>query len=115
MEAAVAMPIHSQVVRAERVHTRPPAANEDGEREFGTIVEVDWPSRRFTSTVDAEIAPPLLATESLLLRYLDRLQLWLQRRQQRRHLWTLSDRMLKDIGVSRADVEYETSRRFWQD
>jgi uncharacterized protein YjiS (DUF1127 family) len=33
---------------------------------------------------------------------------------QRRALECLDDRMLKDIGLSRCDVEAETSRPFWR-
>jgi len=33
---------------------------------------------------------------------------------QRRALGALDDRMLKDIGVSRCDVEAEVSRPFWR-
>jgi uncharacterized protein YjiS (DUF1127 family) len=114
MEAALAMS-HSRAVKAERFHTRPFPEDELREGSLGLVVELKWPSREYTaSALDAEIPPPLLATESLLLRLLDRLQVWLRRAEQRRQLRTLSDSMLKDIGVSRADVEYETSRRFWQ-
>lgn len=44
-----------------------------------------------------------------------RLQRWQQLRHERRQLWRLSDAMLKDIGLSRADVEHEASRPFWDD
>ena len=106
---------HPQAVRAERTYTRPLPVDELGEGSLGMVVELKWPSRGYTASVlDDEIPPPLLAPESLLLRFLDQLQVWLQRRQQRRQLRTLSDSMLKDIGISRADVEYETSQPFWQ-
>jgi uncharacterized protein YjiS (DUF1127 family) len=39
---------------------------------------------------------------------------WLERAQQRRHLRTLSDHMLRDIGLSRADVENEAGKPFWR-
>jgi uncharacterized protein YjiS (DUF1127 family) len=39
---------------------------------------------------------------------------WLERTRQRRHLGQLSDHMLKDIGLSRADVESETAKPFWR-
>lgn len=44
-----------------------------------------------------------------------RLRRWQQLRHERRQLWRLSDAMLKDIGLSRADVEREASRPFWDD
>lgn len=40
---------------------------------------------------------------------------WLERAAQRRRLSQLDDRMLKDIGVGRADAERESSKWFWQD
>jgi uncharacterized protein YjiS (DUF1127 family) len=42
---------------------------------------------------------------------LDRLLNWLERRRQRRVLLGLEDRMLKDIGVSRCDLERGTRDR----
>jgi uncharacterized protein YjiS (DUF1127 family) len=38
---------------------------------------------------------------------------WLERVRERRQLHALDDRMLKDIGLTRADVEYEAQKRFW--
>jgi uncharacterized protein YjiS (DUF1127 family) len=61
-------------------------------------------------------APPLDAAGGGWVQSLaDRLLIWLQRARERRQLGTLGDSVLKDIGLSRADVERETSRRFWQD
>ena len=37
---------------------------------------------------------------------------WRDRSRQRRALHRLDDRMLRDIGLSRADVEYEASKPF---
>jgi uncharacterized protein YjiS (DUF1127 family) len=39
---------------------------------------------------------------------------WLERARQRRHLGELSEHMLKDIGLSRADVEVEVAKPFWR-
>jgi uncharacterized protein YjiS (DUF1127 family) len=39
---------------------------------------------------------------------------WLERARQRRHLLSLSDHMLRDIGLSRADVEGEAGKPFWR-
>jgi uncharacterized protein YjiS (DUF1127 family) len=44
----------------------------------------------------------------------DLLLTWHERAQQRRHLQTLSEHMLRDIGLTRADVLVETSKPFWR-
>lgn len=38
---------------------------------------------------------------------------WQERARQRRQLLELDDRMLKDIGVTRADVDREIAKPFW--
>jgi uncharacterized protein YjiS (DUF1127 family) len=40
--------------------------------------------------------------------------LWRERSRQRRHLGELSDHMLRDIGLSRADVWSECTKPFWR-
>lgn len=40
---------------------------------------------------------------------------WYELHREREMLAGLSDEALKDIGISRADVEYETVRPFWDD
>jgi uncharacterized protein YjiS (DUF1127 family) len=47
-------------------------------------------------------------------RTLDLLLVWHQRSQQRRQLQSLSDHMLRDIGLTRADVFAESSKPFWR-
>lgn len=39
---------------------------------------------------------------------------WIQRHRQRRSLLRLDDRLLEDIGVSRADAEAEAAKPFWR-
>jgi len=39
---------------------------------------------------------------------------WSQRARERRALMDLDDRMMKDIGISRADVFVESSKPFWR-
>lgn len=39
---------------------------------------------------------------------------WHERSIQRRALARLDDRMLRDIGISRSDVEQEVEKPFWQ-
>ena len=48
-----------------------------------------------------------------LVRVTDVVLLWQQRAAERIHLARLSDHHLKDIGMSRADVEAEAAKPFW--
>ncbi len=44
----------------------------------------------------------------------DRLATWNERRRQRRALESLPDHLLSDIGISRADADYEAEKPFWR-
>ncbi|MCY1182131.1 hypothetical protein D3C76_1415900 [compost metagenome] len=44
-----------------------------------------------------------------------RLRRWQELHRQRKQLAALSDYMLKDIGLTRADIEQEIERPFWDD
>ena len=46
---------------------------------------------------------------------LGRLSMWLQRARERRALYGLDDDMLKDIGLTRADIDLEAHKPFWRD
>jgi uncharacterized protein YjiS (DUF1127 family) len=39
---------------------------------------------------------------------------WLERRRERRALERLDDSMLRDIGLSRADIQEEVGKPFWR-
>jgi uncharacterized protein YjiS (DUF1127 family) len=49
-----------------------------------------------------------------LLRATDTLYLWTERYRQRRALASLSDHILKDLGLSRSDAGRESGKRFWE-
>jgi len=49
-----------------------------------------------------------------LRRAAKRVLTWHERARQRRALECLSDHMLRDIGLTRADVLAEATKRFWQ-
>jgi uncharacterized protein YjiS (DUF1127 family) len=51
---------------------------------------------------------------SLLARDLDALRTWQQRSHERCDLLSLSERLLRDIGLNRADVEREACQPFWR-
>ena len=42
------------------------------------------------------------------------LVLWQRRREQRRYLLSLDDRLLRDIGLSRVEAEVEADKPFWR-
>ena len=54
------------------------------------------------------------ADGGLATRLFDKVFTWLDRARQRRHLGELDDRLLRDIGLSRAEVDHEISQPFWQ-
>ena len=118
MEAALAMKTQPSTARSKR-HSLPVPANEGGAPyKRAIIVELSPCLGDVAVALDAAgvHAPPLEAAGGgWVRRFADRLMTWLQRSRQRRQLATFSDHMLKDLGLSRADVDHETSRRFWQD
>jgi len=111
------MPAHLRTTRSGRAATGPAGGEQSRARESAIVVDLNRRQRDTTAErIKTEaVVPPIVGTETSLLRLADLLLTWLRRVQQRRQLGSLSDRMLKDIGVSRADVDYEVSRRFWQD
>jgi uncharacterized protein YjiS (DUF1127 family) len=44
----------------------------------------------------------------------DTLLIWQARHKDRMHLMSLDDRLLRDIGISAADVDREASKPFWR-
>ena len=123
MEAALVMRTQTSAVRSER-DSLPAPANEEGAlykralmAELNLVELSPWLCDVADVLDSAGVpAPPLEAAGgSLVQRFADRVLTWLQRSRERRQLSTLSDNMLKDIGVSRADVDFGASRRFWQD
>ena len=49
-----------------------------------------------------------------LVAVVDTLLIWQRRHKDRMHLMSLDDRLLRDIGISYADVENEASKPFWR-
>jgi uncharacterized protein YjiS (DUF1127 family) len=50
-----------------------------------------------------------------LIHLFDLVQNWSYRHRTRGHLYQMPDYMLRDIGVSRSEVEEEFSKPFWRD
>ncbi len=50
----------------------------------------------------------------LPLAILETLRVWQERDQQRRHLAALDDRLLRDMGISRAEAAREAAVPFWR-
>jgi uncharacterized protein YjiS (DUF1127 family) len=55
-----------------------------------------------------------LPTQGLVTRLVDRLLDWQDRERQRRHLSSLDDHILADVGLSHGDVEEESRKPFWR-
>lgn len=53
--------------------------------------------------------------QALLQQWLKRLKSWRVNWRTRRQLAQMDDDLLKDIGVSRGEAEYESGKPFWRD
>jgi len=51
---------------------------------------------------------------NMVAKVFDLLMTWQRRADERRHLMQLDDRLLADMGLSRADVEHEYRTPFWR-
>jgi uncharacterized protein YjiS (DUF1127 family) len=82
---------------------------------MATLEEVVMEVHASTPARGARTAPALWpAIRPWAAAALDRLLGWHELARQRRALLALDDRMLKDIGITRADAEREASRPFWR-
>ena len=63
--------------------------------------------------VSAATGPARRSGWRTAIQWADTLVTWLERDCQRRALLKLDERMLRDIGLSRADVEREAKKAFW--
>jgi uncharacterized protein YjiS (DUF1127 family) len=64
------------------------------------------------ATLAGRLLAPSAQTSAALLA--EALLTWLERARQRRQLGGLTEHMLKDIGLSRSDVESEIAKPFWR-
>ncbi len=65
-------------------------------------------------TAASPAAAALRLAGAVLVAAVDRIHLWSELARQRRQLAGLSDHTLRDIGLTRADVEMEIRRPFWR-
>jgi uncharacterized protein YjiS (DUF1127 family) len=63
----------------------------------------------------ADVGTRRLAREPLLLRLLDTLMTWQERARERRQMTWLSERELRDIGLSQAEMARELAKPFWRE
>lgn len=73
-------------------------------------MNVQHPNLRLLRLPASRYALLIALRDSLL-----QLRRWQELARQRRQLASMSDALLKDIGYSRADIEQEVSRPFWDD
>ncbi len=78
---------------------------------MGTIRQLVTPVEGSTDRKEYRRGP---AAADLLWAAFDMLLSWMEIARQRRFLQMLDDRLLQDVGLSRADVEAETSKPFWR-
>jgi uncharacterized protein YjiS (DUF1127 family) len=69
--------------------------------------------------IDLELRPTepqraLFAVHEALRKVVGTIFIWTQRAQMRRRLLTLDDRMLRDVGITRAQVHGEAEKPFWR-
>jgi uncharacterized protein YjiS (DUF1127 family) len=74
-------------------------------------VSAAWAARRSRAS---GLARQARSWSRALARAIDLLLIWQQRARDRRQLESLSDHMLRDIGLSRADVFAEAAKPFWR-
>ena len=56
----------------------------------------------------------LRGLSTLIVKVTDTVLDWQDRARQRHRLGEMDDHLLRDIGLSRADLEYESSKPFWR-
>ena len=78
------------------------------------IVTNQSPSRHGVSYATRNWSRFVHAVDDGLESVVDTLLTWQRRHKDRMHLMALDDRLLRDIGISTADVDREASKPFWR-
>jgi len=68
----------------------------------------------YASLAAPRVVPGRIGWGALVTRAVDLLMTWDERTRQRRQLRSLGDSMLRDLGLSPADVEVEVTKPFWR-
>lgn len=71
------------------------------------------PSASVRALSDGRQAPPQRSAQALR-KVAATIATWIGRARMRRRLLALDDRMLRDVGISRAEVHGEATKPFWQ-
>lgn len=56
----------------------------------------------------------MASQESLAVRFFDMLATWFERSRERRLLAQMGEAQLKDVGITRADIDTEAAKPFWR-
>ena len=71
-------------------------------------------SRALSSLRTTAFDISLKGLSALIVKATDTVLDWQERVRQRHHLGEMDDHLLRDIGLSRADLEHESSKPFWR-
>jgi len=75
-------------------------------------------SQSLSTSGSSQSAQPLVrfvhALDSFLGAAMNTLFIWDRRHRDRLHLASLDERMLRDIGITGADVQHEAAKPFWR-
>jgi uncharacterized protein YjiS (DUF1127 family) len=75
--------------------------------------DTSW-SRPTNSAPNVFGPPAPQRLQRLMMNVFSRVRVWRERAHGRHLLLQLDDRMLRDVGLSRSDVDFECAKHFWQ-
>ena len=109
-------------MHSQEVYRRNPIFEPDGRRSPGqrrpTAIAVPathaMPAARLFAEAEALVVLPWLSVLPTLRRLPAMIGEWRRRARSRRDLLGLNDYLLKDIGITRAEAQYEAAKSFWR-
>jgi uncharacterized protein YjiS (DUF1127 family) len=84
-----------------------------GTRKFASVTAIRTPASSSTSFA-AGLAIGLKGLNDALVTVFDTVLDWQDRARQRNRLGEMDDHLLRDVGLSRADLEHEAAKPFWR-